>query len=260
MKDFESPQLMRPHTYAIPTMVGLTIISLLTFWGCTKTDRVADIQPTALKVLPSAAAAADGKPIPTNFHNPYTAFSLEDRMVLSNQIEQPSPPAPRTLGPLFSFRAHELPLIDALALFARNNKLNIVSGPEISGFVTVDFHDLPLEQAMSALLEAHGYYWEHHGDLIKVKQFKTRSLSVDYIRLIRGGTGQNRAQLNSGSSGTSDGGSQDNGQITVNQQDEIKFWEELEGQIRTLMSKDGRLVLNRLVRNDSSDRLVSTSG
>jgi len=147
---------------------------------------------------------------------------------------------------LYSFRAQELPIIDALALFARSNQLNIVAGPEITGTITADFHQLSLEQAISALLEAHGYYWEHQQNLIKVKQFKTKTLNVDYIRLIRGGTGENRAQMNSGSSGGSGSGSQDTGQITVNQQDEIKFWEELEKQIQTLMSKDGRLVINRL--------------
>ena len=71
-------------------------------------------------------------------------------------------------------------------------------------------------------------------------------MNVDYIRLVRGGTVQNRAQLNSGSSGSSGGGSQDSGQITVNQKDEIKFWEELEKQLHTLMSEQGRLVVNRM--------------
>jgi len=155
------------------------------------------------------------------------------------------PPTPPELGPLYSFRAQELPLIDALALFARNNHLNIVAGPEITGSVTVDVHDLPLEQAMSALLEAHGYFWEHHGDLIQVKKFKTATMNVDYIRLIRSGTGHNRAQLSSGSS-AGGGASQDSGEISVGQKDEIKFWEELEKQIETLMSEDGRLVVNRL--------------
>jgi MSHA type pilus biogenesis protein MshL len=50
--------------------------------------------------------------------------------------------------------------------------------------------------------------------------------------------------MSSGSTGG--GGSQETGEITVNQQDEIKFWEELENQIGTLMSKDGRLVINKL--------------
>jgi MSHA type pilus biogenesis protein MshL len=165
-------------------------------------------------------------------------------MLLSSDLPKLLSPSSHSLGPLYSFRAQELPIIDALALFARSNHLNIVAGPEITGTITVDFHHLPLAQAMSAILEAHGYYWEHHQDLIQVKQFKTTMLNVDYIRLVRGGTGENRAQMNSGSTGGI--GSQETGQITVNQQDEIKFWDELEKQIQTLMSKDGRLVINRL--------------
>jgi MSHA type pilus biogenesis protein MshL len=226
-------------------MMKCTFIVLLTLWSCTTTTQKTAMPSSPSQTLPLSIPPSDGKASQAGPQNSHAAFSLEDRMVLSSPVEK-SPPTTRKLGPLYSFRAHELPLIDALALFARNNKLNIVSGPEIAGFVTVDFHDLPLESAMSALLEAHGYYWEQHKDLIQVKQFKTASLSVDYIRLIRGGTGQNRAQLNSGSSGSSSDPSQNNGQITVNQQDEIKFWEELEEQIRTLMSKEGRLVLNRL--------------
>jgi MSHA type pilus biogenesis protein MshL len=184
--------------------------------------------------------------VPGAIKIPKATFSLEDRMLLSSNLTEPPPPSAPSLGPLYSFRAQDLPVIDALALFARSNRLNIVAGPEITGTVTVSFHNLPLEQAMSALLEAHGYYWEHHHGLIQVRQFKSKTLNIDYIRLVRGGAGQNRALLNSGSSTSGSGGTQDAGQITVNQQDEIKFWEELEKQIQTLMSKDGRLVLNRL--------------
>ena len=167
-------------------------------------------------------------------------------MLLNSDLPEPPKLSTPSLGPLYSFRAQELPIIDALALFARSNHLNIVAGPEITGTITVDFHHLPLEQAMSAILEAHGYYWEHLNGLIQVKQFKTKTLNIDYIRLVRSGTGQNRAQLSSGSSGGGGGASQNTGQITVNQEDEIKFWEELEKQIKTLMSEEGRLVINRL--------------
>ena len=242
----ETKSLETPSLNLMPSALVVSIIGFFTLWGCTTAGEGPETQAKTIQISPSTISSKETNAINTKFPKSHTSFSLEDRMVLnSHRVNTPSS-APPTLGPLYSFRAHELPLIDALALFARNNKLNIVSGPEITGFVTVDFHDLPLERAMTALLEVHGFYWEQQGDLIQIKRFKTRSLSVDYIRLIRGGNGQNRAQLNSGSSGTSDGGSQNNGQITVNQEDEIKFWEELEGQIRTLMSKDGRLVLNRL--------------
>jgi len=231
-----------PHSSSMMFMV--MIVGFSTLLSCATTESENEVSSTSLPTNLGKDSIASPHAIQAALKNSYGTFSLEDRMVLSSDLQNDASSLPPTLGPLYSLRAHELPLVDALALFARSNKLNIVAGPEITGTVTVDFHDLPLEQAMSAILEAHGFYWEHHDNLIQVRKFKTRSLNVDYIRLIRGGTGQNRAQMNSGSTGG--GGSQETGQITVNQQDEIKFWEELEKQIQTLMSKDGRLVINRL--------------
>jgi MSHA type pilus biogenesis protein MshL len=233
--------------FFVRVIMGLTLLGIISLWGCTTTDPDADRPQISPNPTQGAQAPPLSPPIvPTAIKNPHAIFSLEDRMLLSSAHSEPSPPSTPSLGPLYSFRAQELPIIDALALFARSNHLNIVAGPEITGTITVDFHQLALERAMSALLEAHGYYWEHQQDLIQVRQFKTTTLSVDYIRLVRSGTGQNRAQLSSGSSGGSGGASQDTGQITVNQEDEIKFWEELEKQIKTLMSEEGRLVVNRL--------------
>jgi MSHA biogenesis protein MshL len=235
-------------TYGVRVFQSLALLGMLSLWGCTIANPDADrsisdantTQTSQRLSLSSEVAASAG-------NNPQATFSLEDRMLLTSDLPKPpTPPPTPPMGPLYSFRAQDLPVIDALALFARSNHLNIVAGPEITGTITVDFHHLPLEQAMSAILEAHGYYWEHHQNLIQVKQFKTTMLNIDYIRLVRGGTGQNRAQMNSGSGGGSGSSSQDTGQITVSQQDEIKFWEELEKQIQTLMSKDGRLVINRM--------------
>ena len=224
--------------------VLVSIVGFSTLMSCTATDPQTDLQPAPLPSMTASRLPTESHAIQTTIKSPDAVFSLEDRMLLASGTNEATPPNPHELGPLYSFRAHELPLVDTLALFARSNKLNIVAGPEIKGTVTTDFHDLPLAQAMSALLEAHGYYWEQDGNLLQVRKFKTTRMNVDYIRLIRGGTGQNRAQMNSGSTGG--GGSQETGQITVNQQDEIKFWEELESQIQTLMSEDGRLVINRL--------------
>ena len=221
--------------------------SLFLLHGCTTPEHeILDSGTTPIPLLSEMDHPTP--PVVQTVHTPsHNQFSLEDRMLLTQDIAKSPETNPLSLGPLYSFRAQDLPIVDALALFARSHRLNIVAGPDITGTITIDFHDLPLDRAMTALLEAHGYYWERRDDLIQVRRFKTTTLNVDYIRLVRGGTGQNRAQMSSGSSGTSGGsGSQDTGQITVNQQDEIKFWEELEKQIRTLMSTDGRLVVNRL--------------
>jgi MSHA type pilus biogenesis protein MshL len=151
----------------------------------------------------------------------------------------------KSMGPVYSFRAQAMPLVDALALFARVHKLNIVAGPDIQGEITVDFHDLSLDRALAAILEAHGYYWKHEKGLIQVRRLETRVFHLDYIRLVRGGSSRNKAQITSGSGGSGPQGatsSHDAGEITVNQKVQIKFWEELETQVETLMSEEGRLV------------------
>ncbi len=146
-------------------------------------------------------------------------------------------------APVFSFRAQDIPLADALRLFSRMNHLNIVIGPKIDGVVTVDFHDLDLGKAMAALLDAHGYYWEKDGALILVRRLETRTFTLDYIRVERSGMGLNKAQITSGSGRT---GGQDAGEVTLSQQDDIKFWEEIETQLQALLSAEGRFVVNRL--------------
>ena len=178
--------------------------------------------------------------VQTGDSNPH-ALSVADRMPLSHMRASAQPI--KDMGPLFSFRAQDMPLVDALTLFAHTNELNIVAGPDIKGNITVNFHTLPLREAMFALLDAHGYFWEQDGELIRVRKFETRVFDLDYIRLVRGGTGENKANISSSGGG---GAGQGTGEITVNQQDEIKFWEELEAQVKSLMSLEGRLVLNRL--------------
>jgi type II secretory pathway component HofQ len=78
--------------------------------------------------------------------------------------------------------AKGLPVVDALALFARLNQLNIVPDPEVSGTVTVDFRGLTLDKAMEAILESLGAYAEEDGGLIRVRGMETKIFSVDYLQ------------------------------------------------------------------------------
>ncbi|MCA9467389.1 MAG: hypothetical protein KC643_18360, partial [Nitrospira sp.] len=61
-------------------------------------------------------------------------------MLLTQDIAKSPETNPLSLGPLYSFRAQDLPIVDALALFARSHRLNIVAGPDITGTITIDFH------------------------------------------------------------------------------------------------------------------------
>ena len=191
-----------------------------------------DIQPETRS--PEAPVRDNPEPNPV-------PFSLEDRMALGT----PSGFLRGDVGParVFSFRAREMPLVDALRMFSRANSLNMVVEPGVEGVVTVDVQGLSLEKAMAALLDTQGYYWEQDGELLVVRRLETRIFTLDYIRLERSGEGRNKAQVTSGS-GRSSG--QDAGEVVLSQQDQIKFWEEVETQVGALLSPEGRFVVNRL--------------
>ena len=165
---------------------------------------------------------------------------------------------------LYSFFARDFPIDQVLALFARAYKLNIVVDRDVTGAINVEFHDLPFDQAMEAMLGSLGYHWERDGGLVRVRSTATRSFTVDYIRVVRQGEAQASSSsttssvagsASSGASGGSasggagntggSGSEQGGGSVSVSQQSSVPFWDELETQLRSMISPNARLVLNR---------------
>lgn len=161
---------------------------------------------------------------------------------------------------LFSFSAQDVPVKQALALFARANNLNIVPDLDVEGSVTVDFRDLPLDLAMSALLEANGYYFVQDGKLLRVRNRETRLFQIDYIHVTRAGQGSNAVQISSsggangasgggsaaGSSGNGGGGGSEGSTMTVTNTSTINFWADLGEQLKSLVSGKGSFTINGL--------------
>ena len=212
------------------------LLGLLLLGGCTGTA-----QETPERVHPSAAEAAAVRSAP---------LPVADRIAWP--VPVPVVPA-RASEPLYTFAADDLPLVRALELFGEAYDLNMVIDEEVTGAVNVDFSDLPFAHAMAALLDSKGYFFTREGNLIHVKSTETRVFTIDYIRLVRSGSGSSRAQVNSGvDSGGSTGGSVDSGSdntagaMTIEQVDKVDFWEEIEAQLEEMVSETGRLVVNRL--------------
>ncbi len=118
---------------------------------------------------------------------------------------------------LYSFKAKDLPLRDALGLLAKAHGLNILADPDVTGTVTVNFQDVPLSQAFDILLSSMGYSWEDDRGIIRVHSAVTRTFEVDYIRSSTGTGNESGA-----------------------------FWQELESQMKSLLSPKGKLTVNRL--------------
>ncbi len=142
-------------------------------------------------------------------------------------------------GPLYKFRAKDMPILKALELFAHNYDLNLIASPDVTGIVTVDFKDLPFERSMDVILEAYGYYWSRDGSLIRVYKYETEIFVIDYLRLIREGSGSSQANVESSTGDTSGG-------ISIKQADTIDFWKDLEKQLNSMLSEEGNLIINRI--------------
>jgi len=200
----------------------------------------------AVSVLLSACAPLN-KPRPGSEAIPPTAYGPVNERLKEAQAARPAavaelPPEKRmptfdaisdkgTGQPeLYSFRARDLPLREALGLLAKAHGLNIVADPEVNGTVTVDFQDVPLSRAFDILLSSMGYSWEDERGIIRVRASVTRTFEVDYIR------GTRSSQITGGS------GNGNAGAIS----DSVAFWQELETQVRSLLSPKGRLTVNRL--------------
>src|ERR1017187_10392352 len=175
--------------------------------------------PAATKrVSPPAPAAVIPKQAPTISQAAELPAAVAPAPLPPVSIPQPIPAVPavspqdasinaHTKGQtLYSFHADQLDLQTALAMFARNNGLNIVPDNGVRGTVTLDLRDLPLQQVMRALLEAADCSWQEESGLIRVRNTETRTFSVDYLRLTRKGSGQSSAQLGSGGTGGQSGG------------------------------------------------------
>jgi MSHA biogenesis protein MshL len=163
---------------------------------------------------------------------------------------------------LFSFRAENVPIKQALALFARTNHLTIVPDLDVDGTVTVEFENLPLDLAMSALLDANGYYCAPQGRLLRVRNRESRLFQIDYIRTTRSGQGSNDVQISSsggsasgsggntgGASAGAAGGGSSSGEgstTTVANSTTINFWADLAEQLKSMVSSTGSFTIDSL--------------
>ena len=200
-------------------------------------------------------------------------ITMSTRTLMANPAPEASPDLERhTSGKIIKqFRADGLDLKTALAMFASDNELNIVPDNDVNGIVTLDVHNLPLDQMMRALLEASDCSWQEEDGLIRVRNTETRTFAVNYLRLSRGGTGNSSATLNpatagsssgSGGSGGSSGGSGSGGStggnvggggsggssVNLTSDNSTDFWTELRAELGFILTPAGfkSLAINKM--------------
>lgn len=146
------------------------------------------------------------------------------------------------VGNTFSFSAKHMELQDALHKFANKYHLQIIVGDKVEGTVFTHFKNQPLNKAIELILGPNKYYWRWDQGILKVSRMETKVFVLDYLRLVRSGIASNSTDRSDGSKSQQDTPNTS----TIQQSDNVAFWDELQPQLRSFISDDGRLVINRL--------------
>ena len=147
------------------------------------------------------------------------SFHVKDRMSLT--ASPGSTPLSLT-SKRFSFKTKNTNIRLALKKFANENKLDMSIDKNIKGNINVNFKNLSLTKSMALMLGKHNYYWDWNNGLIRISRLQTKVFIIDYLKLTR------------------------NDQETKPNDSNTTFWDDIEKQIGSLISNQGRFVSNRI--------------
>lgn len=151
---------------------------------------------------------------------------------------------------LYTLGVRDVDIREILLTLAKKTDLNIIFGPDVKGTVTVDLKRVTLEEALNALLGPIGLEYTREGNFIRVvtPSVETRIFTLSYISTSRTG-GATLAATAGGSTGAVGGGGGGAGgagaSSSVTSSDNVDLWGDLEKNLTNLISKDGKVVVNR---------------
>jgi len=156
---------------------------------------------------------------------------------------------------LYSFSLREADVKDILRAIGRQTDYNIVIEPDVKGTTTVDLKQVTLAKALEYLLEPLNYTFKMEDRTIYVSKPKieTKIFHLNYIALKKigkskvyatpGTIGGSTSTTGSTTTSTSTTGSQ----VTVESETESDLWKSLEENIKGILSKEGKYVVNKQV-------------
>ncbi len=169
----------------------------------------------------------------------------------------------KTAEQLFSFSVRNQEIDQLFLALSRQIPYDIVVDPDVSGKVTVDLRNVDLKEALDTLTSLVGAEYRIEGNIIRVSMPKmiTRIFTLNYISTIRKGTSTLNAVTGiSNYTGTTTGGTTTGGTATwggtsgegrggstiETGPDTADLWKEIETGLKTMISKKGNLVINKL--------------
>jgi MSHA type pilus biogenesis protein MshL len=167
------------------------------------------------------------------------------------------PPTREGLESLVSLQIVEGGLKEVIHALAQQAGVNVIIDPDVEDArVSLNLQRIPLWQALDALLTSHGLYFSSHPGYVRISKMITRVFHLDYVVSVRSGASTTQVSLSSGTSATTaitsttgvsptaqTGGttaaqlstSASSGDISIQTQETVDFWRQLEARIKELM-------------------------
>ncbi|MBB5021271.1 type II secretion system protein GspD [Desulfurispira natronophila] len=216
-----------------------TILLLLVIAGCAKS-------PTQQPLLPSEERQA----MPTfddSFEQAEPGTELDSSQLPPAILPSPFAPVSPLAGltPV-SIRANETPLRTILNIVAEDAGLNVVfhRGVPQREPLSLVLDETPFEEALDTIMEISGCYYQLRGHSLHVHRFETRTFSVPYVHTRSSFT----SNLGGDVLGGSGAGSNYRGEFSMrydNPEEMNDFYQHIHDNVESLLSEEGRLVMNR---------------
>jgi MSHA type pilus biogenesis protein MshL len=146
---------------------------------------------------------------------------------------------------LVSVAAREAEIRTVLLTIADQAGLNLVVDQDVTGTVSVEVRDLPVIDALDAIISQAGFHYRLANGLLRVygSDRQTRIFSLDYVT----GQRQGRSTMSAtsgGMSGTnressSGGGSNEGSQVSINSSSAVDPWKDVLAGLESIMFEDG---------------------
>jgi len=158
-----------------------------------------------------------------------------------------------------TFLAEEAKLSQVMYQISRQSGLNLIIDKDVDANIpiSISIENAPLSEVLDIVMNISGCYYILNGNILHIKQFIQKNFNIPYVHTISsftsglGGDALSSVggdSLSGRGSLSSSGGSGLKGEFALNfnnPQEINNFYEQLENNIATLMSEDGRYTLNR---------------
>ncbi|MGH9340821.1 MAG: type II secretion system protein GspD [Acidobacteriota bacterium] len=181
--------------------VGLSLFSITLLLAVAPLLSIAQDPEEKLQDLPVLQSQLP-MPVPKVFRSEAPGSSPGLKEIAVVQLSEQRTPKLDPEG-RYTFSAREAPLKDVLMALAEASSLNFVIDPEITGTVTLDLKDAPLDRVLEVILRPFEAEFKVLGNFVLIQpiQVETRAFQLNYLNMNRSSSRALSASSSGGSGG-----------------------------------------------------------